>query len=177
MSEYIIIGSKLSREIAKKLSGKVRLLKDFSPLAMDEASSCYLNEMLKSEHARYLIIDLYSCLKYLYFDSKELKTYSNDVVLTEKDRSLYDPVLSFTPSMRKSLNKFISIILSQFDKDNIILIESFLPNFYIVGNQQLREYKGNDYKKKKRVFLKKVEKNIFEIYKCPEGFFSKVLFC
>lgn len=160
MKSYLLFGSRLALDLKDYLSLELKGdIIGISPLSNEPLYKDF--EYICRTGPDYLVIDLYTCIHFLYEVDNKLVTYTGKESLSENIDKLYSPIDSYTGSMKSNFNTFINSINRFFPGDRIFLIAAAESKYFVIG-QQLRKYKKDDDRRKKYKFIKSLEKKFIE---------------
>ena len=159
MKSCLLFGSRLALDLKDYLNVEIEgEIIGISPLSNEATYETF--ERVCKNRPDYLILDLCSVTHFLYDLEQRLFTYKGANSIPEKVVELYDPVESYTGSMKKNFLDFLETVNQFFSEQRILLIGVEEPQFFVIG-QQLREYKKKSSSKKYK-YIKRLEQEFIE---------------
>lgn len=94
-----------------------------------------LDEIWRKEKPEYLVLDLYDVHRLLYQAEEHLITLALQNAEKVYPGEIISPVAFDWKKIYQKLNLFIEVIKTHFDSSHIILIKTFVPQFYVIDTQ------------------------------------------
>lgn len=154
----LLIGSEFMLQLQKYATNitVVDVITGYNPLG-DEICAVIKNSV-KKHRPDAVVVDLMMCGSWLY------KTFGDPVIRTLTDpensaKEIFNPAVFRFSKFDSNFNSFVRLLVELFSKENIFLVESACPRFFVIKNQLRNMSKAPNIKPWKSTFkmLKKRE--------------------
>lgn len=130
----LLIGSEFMLQLQKYATNitVVDVITGYNPLG-DEICAVIKNSV-KKHRPDAVVVDLMMCGSWLY------KTFGDPVIRTLTDpensaKEIFNPAVFRFSKFDSNFNSFVRLLVELFSKENIFLVESACPRFFVIKNQ------------------------------------------